>query len=138
MKILVFALFMGILIANDEFIISYKALVENHILIGEEYNVSKALSLSKDYKVIGICDFIPESHKTNDMESNENSFRILKENKDIVLDCLQKYLHIKIRDDARFINNALHSKIAFELQPQRILAVFDGNKMNIQIIEKIK
>lgn len=146
MKFLIFALCAGILLANDEFIISYKAIVKNQILIGEEYNVSKALSLSRDYKVIGFCDFIPDVLSKNkdsninvEVESSiDETFGILKNNKDIILECLQKHINTKIRDDARFINNALHSKITFEVKPQRILAVFDGNKINIEIIERIK
>lgn len=141
MRLLILILCMGILAANDEFIISYRAIVKNQILIGEEYNVSRALSISKDYNVVGVCNFIPNLMPSEDfsIESNQNVvFNILKQHKDIMLSCLQKHTNTKIRDDVVFINNALKSKITFEVMPQRILAIYDGNTMNIEIIERIK
>ena len=112
---------------DDEFIVSYKAIINNQILIGEEYNITKSLTTSKKYSIVGKCDFIP-----NDIEAESKLIDILKANKEMILDCLHKNIDAKIRDDVKYINNMVNFKTKFEFWPHRILAVFDGNKINIK------
>lgn len=118
---------------SDEFIISYKAIMKNQVLIGEEYNVSKTLTTSKKYIVVGQCDFIPIK-----MELESKTIDILKDNKEMILDCLYKNINAKVSDNVKFIDNAVNFKTKLEFQPHRILAIFDGNKMNIQFIKKVQ
>lgn len=118
---------------DDEFIVSYKAIINNQILIGEEYNITKSLTTSKKYSIVGKCDFIP-----NDIEAETKLIDILKANKEMILDCLHKNIDAKIRDDVKYINNMVNFKTKFEFWPHRILAVFDGNKINIKFIKKIE
>ena len=116
-----------------EFIISYRAIVKNHSLIGEEFFVSRPVKNTKQYEVIGICNLDLSS---TDLDSNLPSKiqKILKQNKDFLLDCISKATHISIRDDLKFINNAIFSKTTFKLPPQRILV--DSNSNEIKIIRE--
>lgn len=131
-----------------ELIISYKAIVKNQILVSEEYNVIKVLNKSKEFTLIGNCDFVDSSnlHESLTLQNNNEfnnlnesqTIQILKNNKDEILECLQKNINTKIRDDSKFINNILVSRIKFEIPAQRIIAIENNNKIEIKIIEKIK
>ena len=124
-------LFVALAQSSDEFIISYKAIIKNQILLGEEFNITKSLTTSDDYMVVGRCDFIPENTESELIE-------ILRNNKEIMLDCLYKNIGAKISDDVKFIDNAVNFKTKVEFAPHRILAFFDGNKIDIQFIEKLR
>ncbi|MDE6886193.1 MAG: hypothetical protein K2P17_04055 [Helicobacteraceae bacterium] len=141
----------NILSANDEFFVSYKAVVKNQILTNEQYYISKALSKSDGWQVIGECEFI-DSSNTNILDENDveqgDLFndkpsatllkKILEANKDNVLECLHREIDAYIRDDIKSINNALNSKTNFEYKPQRIKVKYDDNKINIRFLEQIK
>lgn len=118
---------------NSEFIISYKAIIKDQILIGEEFNIVKALTRSKEYSITGGCDFIP-----NNMDIESKLIDILKINKEMVLECLEKNINAKITDDTKFINNEVSSKTKFEFLPHRILADIKNNRIDIQFIKKIR
>ncbi|RDU58279.1 hypothetical protein [Helicobacter sp. MIT 99-5507] len=132
---IIFKLLLLVAIAqsNDEFIVSYKAIIKNQILFGEEYNVVKSLTISDKYTIVGRCDFIPD-----EIEAESNLIEILRNNKEMVLDCLHKNISAKISDNVKFIDNAINFKTKFEFKPHRILAFFDGNKVDIKFIEKLK
>ena len=132
---IIFRLLLLVVIAQsgDEFIISYEAIMKNQILLGEEYNIVKSLTTSDKYIIVGRCDFIP-----NQIEAESNLIEILKNNKEMVLDCLHKNINAKVSDNVSFIDNAVNFKTKFEFKPHRILAFFDGNKIDIKFIEKLK
>lgn len=130
-------LFVAIAQSSDEFIISYKAILKNQILLGEEYNIVKSLTISDKYIIVGKCDFIPKIEvESNLVESN--LIKILRNNKENLLDCLHKNVDAKVSDNAKLIGNVANFKTKFEFKPHRILAFFDGNKIDIKFIEKIK
>lgn len=133
MKFIVYLIFIiNICFCSEEFIISYKAITKNNVLIGEEFNISKALKNTSNYEVIGICDFIDIS--TRDLDSNLKN--ILKDNKDTILDCLNKNIYSKIINDIKFIKNAIQSKTTFKIPPQRIIIDTNDNKINMKIIRE--
>ncbi|RDU62452.1 hypothetical protein [Helicobacter sp. MIT 14-3879] len=133
MRVIFFLFLSFILSFGNEYIISYRAIVKNHILMGEEYNVSKALSKSKSYEVVGECNLIDSKF---DLDSANAIYLALKDNKDEILECFNKFIDNNIRDDVKYINNAIHSKISFSIKPQRVIAYFKDGKINIKIIKR--
>lgn len=107
----------------NEFIISYRAIAKNNILIGEEFKVAKALTLSQNPQIIAICDI-----NAND---NTSSITILKQNKDEILACFAGHLDSKIRDDIKSINNEVRTKTTFKIPAQRILLDLQRSKIHI-------
>ena len=107
----------------QEFIITYRAIAKNNILIGEEFKVAKALTLSQNPQIIAICDI-----NTND---NTSSITILKQNKDEILACFAGHLDSKIRDDIKSINNEVRTKTTFKIPAQRILLDLQRSKIHI-------
>lgn len=152
--------FCGIMSANEEFIVSYKALVKNHIVVGEEYNLTKALTISQKWRVVSECSFVAvedsvrdsinftqsaESTRDSAMDSvdsvdsatDSTLLAILRNHKDSVLDCLNA-INANVRDDTRFINNAVDSSVRFEYKPQRVKAREKGGVIELEFIEKIQ
>ena len=109
--------------SNQEFIISYRAIAKNNILIGEEFKVAKALTLSQNPQIIAICDI-----NAND---NTSKITILKQNKDEILACFAGHLDSKIRDDIKSINNEVRTKTTFKIPAQRILLDLQRSKIHI-------
>ena len=107
----------------QEFIITYRAIAKNNILIGEEFKVAKALTLSQNPQIIAVCDI-----NTNDNTSN---ITILKQNKDEILACFAGHLDSKIRDDIKSINNEVRTKTTFKIPAQRILLDLQRSKIHI-------
>lgn len=112
----------------SEFIISYKAIVKDNVLLGEEFNVAKALTFSEDYEVLGICDLenIGENFKN---DSAKVTF--LKQNKEAILECLQTHTQGKISDSTKFIDNQTRTTTTFKIPPQRVLLYKDSFKLHI-------
>ncbi|MGX2983791.1 hypothetical protein [Helicobacter sp. 23-1045] len=108
---------------NGEFIITYRAIAKNNILIGEEFKVAKALTLSQNPQIIAVCDI-----NTNDNDSN---ITILKQNKDEILACFAGHLDSKIRDDIKSINNEVRTKTTFKIPAQRVLLDLQRSKIHI-------
>lgn len=107
----------------DEFIVSYRAIAKNNILIGEEFKVAKALTQSQNPLIIAHCDI-----STNDSDS---SIKIIKQNKNEILSCFAEHLDSKIRDDVKSINNEVRTKTTFKIPSQRILLDLPNAKIHI-------
>ena len=107
----------------QEFIITYRAIAKNNILIGEEFKVAKALTISQNPRIIAQCDI-----NANDNASN---ITILKQNKDEILACFAGHLDSKIRDDIKSINNEVRTKTTFKIPAQRILLDLQRSKIHI-------
>ena len=108
---------------NDEFIISYRAIAKNNVLIGEEFKVAKALTISQNPRIIAKCDI-----NTNELDSQ---LMILKQNKDEILACFAGHLDSKIRDDIKSINNEVRTKTTFKIPAQRILLDLQNAQIHI-------
>lgn len=137
---LIFFLFLNIVFgseiqqkAENEFYIAYKAKTTNQILKSEHYYITKALSKSHDYTLVGECEFIDASNL-----DDKNLEKILNSNKDGLLSCLQQNLGVNINDEVQFINNAIHAKTKMEYAPQRFIAAYNDGKIRIKFIEKLK
>lgn len=124
----------GVESSNDEFIISYRAKLKDNILLGEEYNVSRVLRKSIDYKVIGECEMM----NTAELDSKNAMLKFLRESKDEMLECLNRHIHSNIREDLKSINNMISSQVLFKIAPRRILVDSKDSKILIKIIEEIK
>lgn len=108
---------------NGEFIITYRAIAKNNILIGEEFKVAKTLTKSKNPRIIAQCDI--------NINDSDSSLKILKQNKDEILACFAGHLDSKIRDDIKSINNEVRTKTTFKIPAQRILLDLQNSKIHI-------
>lgn len=111
---------------SDEFIISYRAIVKDSILIGEEFSVVKALTKSKDYDILGVCEL-----DIMDFGDSKNYTHFLKQRKEAILECLQTHTQGKISDYTKTINNETRTKTTFKIPPQRILFYPQDSKLHI-------
>ena len=110
---------------NGEFIISYRAIMKNNILIGEEFKVAKALTTSQNPTIIAQCDII-------EFSPNDSHIKTLKQNQSAILECIERELKSKIRDDVKSINNEVRTKTTYKIPAQRIL--LDRQRLKIHII----
>lgn len=111
---------------SEEFIVSYKAIVKDSILIGEEFSVVKALTQSKDYDILGVCEL-----DIVDFGDSKNYTPFLKQRKEAILECLQTHTQGKISDYTKTINNETRTKTTFKIPPQRILFYPQDSKLHI-------
>lgn len=157
-----------------EFVITYRALVENHILKGESYGVAKALDSSleaqngaRNYggadaqngtqngakemqKIAGVCEILTLENAAEILDAaGEGDVLVqkkqqkylqnaLKTHKDAVLDCLRKYAEIHISDTTFLQRGVLRSRTAMSLESQRILALIEGGKIKVKVLESKK
>ena len=110
---------------KDEFIISYRAIMKNNILIGEEFKVAKALTTSQNPTIIAQCDII-------EFSPDDSHIKTLKQNQSAILECIERELKSKIRDDVKSINNEVRTKTTYKIPAQRIL--LDRQRLKIHII----
>ena len=108
----------------NEFIISYRAIMKNNALIGEKFSVSKALVVTQNPRIQATCDI-----ESNALDSN---LAILKHNQSAILECFERELSTKIRDDVKSINNEVRTKTTYKIPAQRIL--LDRQRSKIHII----
>lgn len=111
---------------SEEFIISYRAIVKDGILIGEEFSVVKALTQSKNYDILGVCEL-----DIMDFGDSKNYTPFLKQRKEAILECLQTHTQSKISDYTKTINNETRTKTTFKIPPQRILFYPQDSKLHI-------
>ena len=111
--------------SNDEFIISYRAIMQNNVLIGEEFKVAKALTISQNPNIIAQCDIV-------EFSPDDSHIKTLKQNQSAILSCFEQTLHNKIRDDIKSINNEVRTKTTYKIPAQRIL--LDRQRSKIHII----
>lgn len=111
---------------SEEFIVSYKAIVKDSILIGEEFSVVKALTQSKNYDILGVCEL-----DIVDFGDSKNYTPFLKQRKEAILECLQTHTQGKISDYTKTINNETRTKTTFKIPPQRILFYPQDSKLHI-------
>lgn len=107
----------------DEFIISYRAIVKNNVLIGEEFNVAKVLTHSQNPDIIAQCDI--------ELSPDDSNIKTLKQNQNAILECFERKLSHKIRDDIKSINNEVRTKTTYKIPPCRILLDKQNAKIHI-------
>lgn len=110
---------------QNEFIISYRAIMKNNVLIGEEFKVAKALTTSQNPTIIAQCDIV----ESNPSDSHIKTLRL---NQSAILSCFERTLNNKIRDDIKSINNEVRTKTTYKIPAQRIL--LDRQRLKIHII----
>lgn len=107
----------------DEFIISYRAIMKDNALIGEEFKVAKALKKTQNPRIKAFCDITSNS--------SDSHIKTLKQNQNAIVECFEQSLGSVIRDDIKYINNEIRSKTTYKIPPQRILLDIQNNKIHI-------
>lgn len=124
----------------EEFIISYSAKVENDILSGEQYKVSKVLNKRGvegigrgEYKIFKTCQIVPvELIGEGDIEVLD---WFLKRYKSEVLDCLYES-GVKIYDEVIAKNSQAQTKTIFKIPPTRVIVGIKNGVIDLQVLEK--
>ena len=126
-----------------EFIISYKAKMQNDLLVGEDYKVSEVID-SKGirgikeggYQVFKICNIIPRDYEG---QEDEKAFvkKVLKTQRELVLDCLYSS-GVKIYDEVTSRDLQAKSKTIFAIPPKRVIAKYENGVVNLGILEEKK
>lgn len=127
----------GGVLLGEEFIISYRAKIENSLFKGEDYRVSKVIDakgsrgLEKgSFKVIKECQITPlESLDQDGVE------RFLKQNKERVLECLYSS-GVKIYDEVMTKNWEARSKTIFKIPPKRVVVILSDGMVKLSVLEK--
>lgn len=130
--------------ANEmEFIISYKAKMQNDLLVGEDYRVSEVIEnkgtkgiKNGEYKVFKLCKIIPQDYEG---QEDEVSFvkKVLKTQREVVLDCLYSS-GVKIYDEVTSRDLQAKSKTIFSIPPKRVIAKYENGVLNLGILEKVE
>lgn len=130
--------------ANEmEFIISYKAKMQNDLLVGEDYRVSEVIEnkgakgiKNGEYKVFKLCKIIPQDYEG---QEDEVSFvkKVLKTQREVVLDCLYSS-GVKIYDEVTNRDLQAKSKTIFSIPPKRVIAKYENGVLNLGILEKVE
>ena len=130
--------------ANEmEFIISYKAKMQNDLLVGEDYKVSEVIEnkgakgiKNGEYKVFKLCKIIPQDYEG---QEDEVSFvkKVLKTQREVVLDCLYSS-GVKIYDEVTSRDLQAKSKTIFSIPPKRVIAKYENGVLNLGILEKVE
>ncbi|HIY44707.1 MAG TPA: hypothetical protein IAA23_06750 [Candidatus Helicobacter avistercoris] len=130
--------------ANEmEFIISYKAKMQNDLLVGEDYRVSEVIEnkgakgiKNGEYKIFKLCKIIPQDYEG---QEDEVSFvkKVLKTQREVVLDCLYSS-GVKIYDEVTNRDLQAKSKTIFSIPPKRVIAKYENGVLNLGILEKVK
>ncbi|WP_305862933.1 hypothetical protein [Helicobacter cholecystus] len=130
--------------ANEiEFIISYKAKMQNDLLVGEEYKVSEVIGnrglrgiKNGEYRVLKFCKILPSEYEG---QKNEASFikQVLKSHREAVLDCLYSS-GVKIYDEVISRDLQARSKTIFSIPPKRVIVKYDNGVINLGILEKLE
>lgn len=128
-------LLVGVILCAEEFIISYQAKMENDLLEGEEYKVSKVLYprgveglKSGEFKLMRVCEIL-------NIENEDSVFRSLKKNQEQVLDCL--YMSgTQIYDEAMAKNLQARTRTILKIPPKRVLANVQNGVIELKVLEK--
>ena len=130
--------------ANEmEFIISYKAKMQNDLLVGEDYRVSEVIEnkgakgiKNGEYKVFKLCKIIPQDYEG---QEDEVSFvkKVLKTQREVVLDCWYSS-GVKIYDEVTNRDLQAKSKTIFSIPPKRVIAKYENGVLNLGILEKVE
>ena len=130
--------------ANEmEFIISYKAKMQNDLLVGEDYRVSEVIEnkgakgiKNGEYKIFKLCKIIPQDYEG---QEDEVSFvkKVLKTQREVVLDCLYSS-GVKIYDEVTNRDLQAKSKTIFSIPPKRVIAKYENGVLNLGILEKVE
>lgn len=134
-KLLLFLCGVGAL--AEEFIISYEVKMQNDLLSGENYKVSKALVSrglegiqNGQFKVVKSCQILPEEN----LEAKEMQ-KFLKTHKEQVLDCLYSS-GIELYDEAITKNLQAQSRTILKIPPKRVVAVLKNGVVDLSVLEK--
>ena len=130
--------------ANEmEFIILYKAKMQNDLLVGEDYRVSEVIEnkgakgiKNGEYKIFKLCKIIPQDYEG---QEDEVSFvkKVLKTQREVVLDCLYSS-GVKIYDEVTNRDLQAKSKTIFSIPPKRVIAKYENGVLNLGILEKVE
>ena len=129
--------------ANEmEFIISYKAKMQNDLLVGEDYRVSEVIEnkgakgiKNGEYKVFKLCKIIPQDDEGQEDEVSLK--KVLKTQREVVLDCLYSS-GVKIYDEVTNRDLQAKSKTIFSIPPKRVIAKYENGVLNLGILEKVE
>lgn len=117
--------------------ISYEVKMDNELLKGESYKVSKVLApkgkdglQSGEWKVVKSCEIIPQEN----LGAGEMQ-KFLKTYQEEVLDCLYAS-GIKLYDEAVMQNLQARSKTIFKIPPKRVIAMLKDGIVNLSVLEK--
>lgn len=136
-----FALSLWLWGSEIEFIISYKAKMQDDLLVGEDYKVSEVIQskgingIKKgDYEIFKICKIIPRDYEG---QEDEQSFikKVLKTQRELVLDCLYSS-GIKIYDEVTSRDSQAKSRTIFAIPPKRVIAKYENGVVNLGILEE--
>lgn len=121
--------------SGQEFIVSYRAKMQNDSLSGESYQISKALNpwMGSDrmsVKVVKICTIMIENATEEDQIQ-----KMLKTHKESILECLYSS-GVKIVDESITRNLEARSKTVFEILPRHIFVTMDNGMMEVKILER--
>ncbi|RDU72114.1 hypothetical protein [Helicobacter brantae] len=140
---LIFALSLWLWGSEMEFIISYKAKMQDDILVGEDYKVSEVIDSKGirgikdgDYQLFKICNIIPRDYEGVE---DEASFikKVLKTQRELVLDCLYSS-GVKIYDEVTSKDLQAKSRTIFSIPPKRVIAKYENGVVNLGILEEKK
>lgn len=127
----------------SEFLISYKAKMENDLLVGEEYKVSEVIDnkgikgiKNGEYRVFKLCKILPTGY---DGQENESEFvkKVLKTQRELVLDCLYSS-GVKIYDEVTSRDLQAKSRTILSIPPKRVVAKYENGVINLEILEKLE
>lgn len=137
------ALLLCVGLGASEFIISYKAKMQNDLLVGEDYKVSEVIAKKGDkgieegeYRIIKVCNIIPKDYEGVEDEANFVK-KVLKTQRELVLDCLYSS-GIKIYDEVTSRDLQAKSKTIFSIPPKRVIAKYENGILNLGILEKVE
>lgn len=117
--------------------------MKNDLLVGEEYKISevienKGVTGIKDggYKVFKLCKIVPQEYEGAEDE-REFVKKILKNQKELVLDCLYSS-GVKIYDEVTSRDLQAKSKTIFQIPPKRVIVRYENGVLNLAILEKVE
>lgn len=121
-----------------EFLISYKAEVENGTITGEKYDISEPLIIKSPGLALDYTCSI--NTPINDLITDDEAYAIkyiLANYQEEVLACLEKG-GVRVRYDALTQELATQDKALLRLPPRRILAYFDNRALILEVLKEEK
>ncbi|OBV29301.1 hypothetical protein BKN38_03225 [Helicobacter sp. CLO-3] len=121
-----------------EFLISYKAEVENGTITGEKYDISEPLIIKSPGLALDYTCSI--NTPINDLITDDEAYvikYILANYQEEVLACLEKG-GVRVRYDALTQELATQDKALLRLAPRRILAYFDNRALILEVLKEKK
>lgn len=140
---LALALCVGVWANEMEFIISYKAKMQNDLLVGEDYRVSEVIENrgvkgieSGEYRIVKVCNIVPRDYEGVESEASFVK-KVLKTQRELVLDCLYSS-GVKIYDEVTSKDLQAKSKTILSIPPRRIVVKYENGMLNLGILEKVE